>query len=257
MIYVHPEHKFVDGWEGEIEKLVKIQLENDFWKKEDIMLVTNFPYEYNGVKAIEVGDECYCAYKPTVSKIYVLIDLFNRGIIKDELYWFHDFDAFQLEPFEGNPIEGFDMGMTDYGIIGIDRAYNLRPSTGTIFFNNKTKDIFEEWKKENDRYLTNEEVSLLAMSHKGRYKPLFDRITKLNITYNFAIRRRNIQLTYEICDKPIKVIHFHPWDRRTVFYINPRVNNIEAIIEGKNPLGVLITNKLLELFKKHKIYDKD
>jgi hypothetical protein len=48
LIYISPEHKFLP----EYDKLVRIQIDNSLelgWKKEDIMLVTNFIFEYNGV----------------------------------------------------------------------------------------------------------------------------------------------------------------------------------------------------------------
>ena len=251
LIHISPEHNFNDGWDGELERLVKVQIDSAKTFGWETLLVTNFPYEYNGVKAIVVGDENFCAYKPTVSKIYTIVTLFKMGLITEDM-WFHDFDAFQLEPLDIELTR--EVAMTDYGILSKNNSNNLRPSTGTIFFKPTSLDIFEAWKAENDKMLTNEEVTLLAMSHKSRFKWLFDRIEKINITYNFATRRRNLELTYEITDKPIKVIHFHPWDRRRMYFIHPESTNMDVCVEGKNWLGKpLISQTLLELFKKHHV----
>lgn len=50
LIYIHPDRKFVgESFSSETDVLPKIQIENSLklgWKKEDILLVTNFPYEY-------------------------------------------------------------------------------------------------------------------------------------------------------------------------------------------------------------------
>src|SRR3989344_2935283 len=111
LIYINPRHDF-----GVEEKVtVKIQIDNSLdlgWKRQDILLVTNFPYEYNAVKATIVGDENYCDSIPTTSKINTIVDLFKiqalidifkintivdlfkKGLMAGELYWYHDLDVF-------------------------------------------------------------------------------------------------------------------------------------------------------------------
>lgn len=256
LIYVHPQKDFIDSWQNEIASLVKIQIDNSFelgWKREDIMLVTNFPYEHNGVKALEVGDEDYCQSNPTATKIYVIVDLFNRGLIGKDLYWFHDFDAFQLEKITEDELGmgDFDVGMTDYGITRINKEYNLRPSTGTIFFKDSAREFFEVLKSEVDRYKANEEVVLLEIYKKGRFKHLKEKAKKINITYNLATRRRDVIATYEIAEKPLKVIHFHPFDKRPV---EDKNDNMAVCVYGKNSINkVLVTEKLISLFNRYGI----
>ena len=91
MIYVNPSKHF-----GKEEKIsVEIQIENSLdlgWKAEDIILATNFPYEYSGVKSIWVSDDNYCVYHPPVSKLNAIIDLFKQKLIESgEIYWYHGF----------------------------------------------------------------------------------------------------------------------------------------------------------------------
>lgn len=256
LTYVHPRKDFIDDWENEVASLVKVQIDNSLelgWNREDIILVTNFPYEHNGVKAFEVEDENYCESNPTATKIYVIVDLFNKGLIGKDLYWFHDFDAFQLEDITENELEmeGFDVGMTDYGITRINNEYNLRPSTGTMFFKDSAREFFEVLKNEVDRYKANEEVVLLEIYKKERFRHLKEKAKKINITYNLATRKRDVIATYEIAEKPLKVIHFHPFDKRLV---EGNSDNMAVCVYGKNSINkVLVTEKLISLFNHYGI----
>lgn len=258
LIYVHPSKEFKNDW-NENHVLSKIQIENSLalgWKPKDIMLVTNFDYEYNGVKSIVVPDSDFCDFSPCASKINAIVTLFERGLIGDELYWFHDFDAFQVETIteEEMDLKNDEIAMTGYGITHIDIMYNLRWSTGTIFFRKGSRDFFELLKSEVYRYRANEEVTLLDILKKRRFQPLKQRIKRIDITYNLATRRRDISAGYESAIKPIKVLHFHPLDKRKV---EGESDNIDVCIYGKNRLNkVLASDKLIELFKKYELITK-
>ena len=263
LIYVSPTKNFVNAtfnkvWKDETSILVKIQIDNSLevgWKREDILLVTNFDYEYNGVKSLVVGDDNFCPFSPTASKINVIIDLFEQGIIKKELYWFHDFDAFQLEEIlEGELVlDGVDIGLTDYGSSIVNPGRSLRWSTGTIFFKESALDIFKLWKNEVYRFRINEEIALLEMLKKGRNIAIKNRVKKINITYNLATRMRNISESYEMAIKPLKVIHFHPFDRRIVEG-ETGGDNIAVCVYGKNKMNkVLVNERLISIFKEHGI----
>ena len=63
LIYIGPTDKFDD----EHEVLTKIQIDNSLdlgWKKEDILLVTNFPYEYND--HTKVGEQLRRTYSKSL-----------------------------------------------------------------------------------------------------------------------------------------------------------------------------------------------
>jgi hypothetical protein len=254
LIYINPNKSFANDTWGESELLVKIQIDNSLgmgWKREDIMLVTNFPYEYDGVKAIVIGDENYYSDSgSTPSKINAIVTLFEKGLIGDELYWFHDFDAFQLEEINLD-LDNSKIALTDYGITNINKGRNGRWSTGSIFFRRGSRDVFEWIKEAIYKYQANEEVALLALTRHNK-RGILDRIDKLNITYNFATRRRNIVEQYKITDLPIKVIHFHPNDKRPVFYLRTGHDNMDVCVRGMNPWNKpLVTPLLINLFKKY------
>lgn len=257
LIYITSTKDFLnDVWKDETNILVKIQIDNSLemgWRLEDIILVTNFPYEYNGVKSIVIGDENYCPFSVgTPSKINAIVDLFERGFIEDDLYWFHDFDAFQLAELNVDIPKNM-IALTRYGVCDPKKGLNGRWSTGSLFFGNDTQDMFRWIKEAVYKYQANEEVSLLALTRHNRHG-ILDRIKELNISYNFATRRRNIVVGYEIAEKPLKVIHFHPYDKRAVYYLRNKHDNVAVCIYGKNPMNKpLVTERLKKIFNQHGI----
>lgn len=194
-------------WQSEVEPLLKIQIDNSlrFWSPEDIVLVTNFPYRYNGVEARQ--STRVMRAKPTLTKVAVMLELLEE---EDEEYWFHDLDAFQLEPLDH--VLTTDMALTDYGITTLRPSYNQRWSTGSWFFRPQAKDMLQSIFVRAVKDVINEEAALGRII-KDR-PALRRRIEKLNITYNFATRKRDVEKTMEIAQKPIKVLHFHPFDSR-------------------------------------------
>lgn len=240
LIYIKGKGFDKHQWEDESMKLLKVQIDNSqlYWKREDIWLITNFPYEYNGVKAIEVIGDFYYYKKPTVTKVKVLYELFFAGLIEEgEMYWFHDLDAFQLAPVIVNFKE--DMALTDYGITTVRESYNSRWSTGSWFFKKSAFDLFEKILERSQKDKINEEAAL------GRLlvdqPELRERIHKLNITFNVATRKRNVEETLEQAIKPLRVLHFHPFDNRKLWNGKTNMEYCPA----------LMPKELNEIFKKN------
>lgn len=226
-------------------KLIKIQIDNNLklkWKKKDIMLITNFDYEYRGIKARVFKDVEFFKRKPQVSKINAIVKLFDEGLINEnELYWFHDLDAYQLLPItEGEiNIASDEIAVTDYGV-------TKQWSTGVVFFRSGSKDIFEHLKHITYKYSINEELALgiLLKKHKNKIK----RIKKLNKSYNFT--PPNVKFIGTKVTWPLKVVHFHIIGGTGRF----EVANPVAFFKGNNVKKIsLITNQLIKIFDKHKI----
>lgn len=244
MLNVNPHKKF----NKEKEKLIKIQIDNSLelgWKVEDIILATNFPYEYKGVKSIIVGDDNYCGLDDkrycfkVSSHISTIDNLFRMGVIQDGLYWYHDIDAYQLIPIteEDVAMGKADMALADYGW---SNKWNL----GAIFFTNKAEDLFKLLKE--TIYQTNvaDERSFRMLTTTGLIPK--ERYKKLNITYNLGMR--NVEVSYEKADKPIKVIHFHPMYKD----INISETTMNIFRHGKNKMGVVLMNeRLMRIFDSH------
>ena len=105
LIYTSPDTEF----NKQHDFLARFQIDNSLqlgWKKEDIILSTNFPYEYKGVKSLLVNG-VYCEKDPTSNKMFVLDYLFKSELLeKEHLYWYHDFDA-----YENNLITEKELGL--------------------------------------------------------------------------------------------------------------------------------------------------
>lgn len=247
LLYVNPSHEF----DKETETLVKVQIHNSLelgWKPEDLLLVTNFPYEFMGVKAHQVPDSCFNTIHKQATKVDTMVYLFESGFIQNHLYWLHDFDAYQQVPIteEELGLDGFDIGLTDYG-------RHEKWNGGSTFLRKSTYDLYVEMRDgmylENKVVLDkpkNEEDILMIMFEKN-FNSILGRAKRLNISYNFGIKR--MELCYEKALKPLKVLHFHPervykdWGR--AFDIVTSSHN-----EVKKPI---MSDRLKSIFEKYGI----
>jgi hypothetical protein len=254
MLFVHPDKDFLP----EHQIMIKIQLDNLLnlgWKKEDIILATNFPYEYNGIKSLVVSDYNYCDFCHTFTLVNVILELFNRKIIKDnELYWYHDEDAYQLLGISESEL---DLGKADMAMVykGIKEKWDA----GSIFFKKSAEDIFRYLREIAYKYEINEEYALIAlytnnllwitdMECVARTKvvPLYTpakrmegRIKTLNLRYMFSADCIDY---YNLAIKPLKVVHFTFTD--DLYF--------DSAMYGKNSLKKpLMTERLIKIFQKH------
>ena len=203
LVYINPEKEF----DNHTKDIVKVQIDNSLeigWDIKDILLVTNFEYQYNGIEALVVDDSIYCVHRKRASKINAICNLFDMGLI-DGITWFHDIDAFQLHPIaeEELGLDGVDAGFTDYGPVP-----NSNWNTGSFFFKPESKDIFEWIRYKVYKHKTNEEAALFKLTQRNANN-INDRIKKMNNTYNLC-QKWNPELCYDGADKPIRVLHVHP-----------------------------------------------
>lgn len=256
MLFIHPDGDFLP----EQKTSIKIQIDNSLrlgWKVEDIMLATNFPYEYNGVRSLLVSNDNYCSLNATVSIINVIVELFERKLIrKGELYWYHDTDAYQL-----HKISEAELNLDKADMAFAERGDKPKLDTGLIFFKSSARDIFSAIKKIAYEYSVNEECAMMALYsnnflwitgtesdvHK-RFVPFnfkgaentHERVKKLNHSYNFGID--SLSLIYETAAKPIKVAHFH--FREDIL--------LDSALYGENNLKkAIMPESLVRIFNKH------
>ena len=64
------------------------------WKKDDIIIGTNFSFEYNGVKNHNLTD--ICTYSGFNNFWYGALELIKNGVLTED-FWLHDQDSGQLE----------------------------------------------------------------------------------------------------------------------------------------------------------------
>jgi len=224
-VFVDPSKQF----NKENEELTKMHIDNSLelgWEVKDIIVATNFPWEYRGVKTYIVPDECFYGknnfYRST--KIPVIKQLFKDGFV-NELFWFHDNDAFQLIPFDEKSIvdemDGAVMGITDHG-------WCKKWNAGSFFFTPESEIIFTvtlEWMNYKN---IDEQDALQDLIDTGKVY----RTRNLNITYNFSIYYH--VYTIPKMRKPMLVAHFHPHKQRHLNLYTP-----------------LIPERLIKLFKNY------
>lgn len=235
-IYITPLKKYND----ETLTSIRIWIDNSLdlgWKKNDILFINNFPFEYNGVKSIVVDESSFCPFRPGSTKTCAVADLLERGFMKKgEVYWVHDPDAYQMNVITEKELElgGVDVGWTTYG-------WSPKWCLGSYFLKDSSKDIFKWIKDTIYEYKAEDERALVKLT-KENFNDINSRIKTLNITYNFG--QRNIPINYKLADKPIRVVHFRPK------YF--QFDNIAQFMHGKNELNkVLMSDRLIKIFHRH------
>lgn len=250
LVYTSFKHSF----DKEHEILAKIQIDNILdlgGTRDDILIFTNFEFEYDGVTSTVIPDVFTVIkhgedrrYDPTSHKIPVVMYLIeNKLIDEDQLYWCHDFDCYQNYTFTE---EDIDMGGLAFGAA----MYGYKPEwqLGGFFFTTKALDMLKTLYTgiESCRYFGRvDEKKFTSLVKSGG----IDRnlIKELNVTYNFTALYQ--QLTYPVAEKPIKVVHFHPWQN-----VGTEQSGTDIFIHGKNKAGIpLASDRLIKIFNKHGI----
>lgn len=253
LVYIHPSKRFRTAYyHREMEFLVKVQIDNSLawgWKEEDIIIATNFPYSYNGIESVVVPDDTWTTKKRTTSKINALLALYDMGLITDQLYWFHDFDAFQNDVIHPIDLEDKKIAITHSSV------NTSRYSTGIIFFSKQSKDIFTAIVDKCSEYMVDGELKVgeeeaFNILVRNNINNINSDILTLNISHNFAIKKRDVAAQYIEAEKPIKVLHFHPYDLRSC---QTEIGKTSLqVVYGDNSLGVpLMQSKLKDIFVKH------
>jgi hypothetical protein len=181
-----------------IDILLKAQIENSLelgWKKEDIILLANFDYEFMGVKSTNISLNKKCL---TGSKMYGMKYLFDNDMVNDVI-WAHDLDAWQSVPFY----------CPDFKDVGIACYSTPKYNGGSIFWKKSAKDIVHKVVEEIESNKENKEEPTLNKVLKSKeYKK---RVTNVNNTFNVGcsgyVKRWNRSV------KPIRVCHFHPYNK--------------------------------------------
>jgi hypothetical protein len=222
LIFISP----TSGFDKEHEELTKIQIDNSLelgWKPEDIILATNFDWEYRGVKALSLTGDFKAFDGNRSSKILVINRLFDMGKIRDgDTVWFHDHDAFQLEPMKELSLYPVVAAFTDHG-------WSKTWNAGSFFFTRGAADLFQKIYDTMIERGTNEQDALTFLWENG-----LENYQLLNITYNLNIHRLNSNV--KKADRPLMVAHFHPHKTRHLDLFRS-----------------LLPNRLLTIFKNYGI----
>jgi hypothetical protein len=209
----------------DLKALVDAQVENSLalnWQPNDILIMANFPHEYQGVRT-EVVDELntHCLRG---SKMFALNLLLRSGRVPiGETVWAHDLDAWQNHRFAA----------PDFADLGIAEYSQPKFNGGSVFARHSARDIVSAIVQQLVAQRADREEP--TINRILRSAPYRGRVTVVNPTYNlgcsgFAERFRR-------SSKPIVVSHFHPtnkiaWDTH---------------VNDRNGLGPSTSPRLIEL----------
>lgn len=211
-----------------MEIMLRAQIDNLLdlgWKKENIILLTNFNFEFMGIKSevIELNDFCLSG-----SKMWAIKFLFDNNRV-DDIIHASDLDCWQNSWFDCPEFSG-DVGACCYS--------NPKFNGGSIFWKPGAKDIVDEIIRVlTDTKAKSEEPTLNKIFRSDKYK---DRISVLNSTYNVGCSGFFERLTRS--EKPIKICHFQPQ------------NTVAWEIHGLNRDGIgeiAVTIRLERLLRKY------
>jgi len=233
LVHINPK-----GFNREHLIMAKIQIDNSYrmgWKKEDILLLTNFNYEYNGVKAVKINID-FCSFRPRSMKTLTVDYLLSNNLIEpNEIYWVHDFDAYQEQPLTPD-MEDKDFALTTYG-------WHPQWSLGSYFIKSKATPIFK-WIRDTIYENKIEDEKALVKLTNQNFNNINSMYKILDYTYNFGMRY--IAKVYPKAEKPLKVVHFHLWGKD--------LPAKEMFLNGKNELGIpLVSPELKVIFHNHGI----
>ena len=170
------------------------------WKKEDIIIGTNFDFEYNGVKNYQLTD--VCTYSGYNNFWYGALELMKNGVLNED-YWLHDQDSW--------PVRYFNFPKFDGEIAGCE--YQATPfwNCSTIYLKKTSQFLLEyivELMRDNPNapVSSDEEWIIFCRSHEqSEVKEYF---SSLDTRYNCGFT--HFDLRYKNATKPINVYGFKP-----------------------------------------------
>jgi len=202
------------------------------WKKEDIIIGTNFDFEHNGVKNIKLKN--ICTTNIFNNKWYGMLELMNNGYIDDD-FWFHDQDSWQVSKVEFPEFVG-EIGGCTY-------VYTPEWNTCSMFLKQTSVSIVEyivEFMKINDNTNFYSDENYISLLRGG--SPIQDYLTTLNNKFNVGLT--HMEKRYQAAEKPVCSLGFQPHVQ----------SSWDVFIEGKNDLDLkLIDNEMIELFKTYNL----
>jgi hypothetical protein len=205
---------------------LKAQIDNSLlygWAKEDIILGTNFDFEYNGIKNVTLKN--ICTFNPFVNKWYGALELLETGVLTDD-FWMHDQDNWQVEKFEFPSFE--------QNLAGCTYKYLGEINTGSLFFKKTSMDFLKYIVKFIDankhlKVASDENYIALMRSNTNAVR----HINIINNEYNVGMT--NFQHRFDSAVKPIKVIGVKPHDKDCLkFYTDKDLVPMELINIFKN-----------------------
>jgi len=194
------------------------------WKKEDLIIGTNFDFEYKGVKNKPLKN--ICTTNPFCNKFYGMLELMKSGVLDDD-YWFHDQDAWQLH-------NDLDFPNFDGEIGGCTYVFTPEWNTCSLFVKKTAINVIEyivEFMELNPEFLekVHSDEHVIAVLRKSTEIKKY--LTTINNQYN--VGRTKMEHRFKAADKPIFVGGFVPQIPDSVQVFNGQNNEMKVNLIDK------------------------
>jgi len=184
----------------ELSKLFQAQIDNSLhygWHPDDIILGTNFDFEYKGVKSHHLSD--ICEFNIFNNKWYGMLELMKLGILNDD-FWFHDQDNWQVNHFDFPTFPG-EVAACIY-------VNTPEWNTGSVFVKHSALEILEyivESMKLNPIEYQSDENWISFLRNQSEVSNFLSSVnTEYCVGYTFFNERFNV------ANKPVKVLGYMP-----------------------------------------------
>ena len=195
----HGAQRYIDS---ELAKYFQCQIDISLllgWRPDDIILGTNFEFEYRGVVSHQLTD--ICQWSGFNNFWFGAVELLERGIITTD-FWLHDHDSWPNRYFEFPVFDG-DVAGCEY--IGTDEW-----NCGSIYCKKDSLDTLHYIK---DFLTVNQHVDLSSdevfISYlRKNSNPIQHKLTSINTRYNVGVTHGPLRI--KSAETPINVLSFNP-----------------------------------------------
>ncbi len=199
------------------------------WKVEDIVIGTNFDFEYKGVKNHELTD--VCDYSGFNNFWYGALELMNRGILDCD-YWLHDQDSWANRFFEFPSFEG--------EIAGCEYIGTPQWNCASVYMKKTCKEVLTyivELMRQNPKASVSSDEEWIAWCRFDDRSQIKNYMSSINTTYNCGVT--HFEKRYENANKPINVFSFKPDKKYDYNIIDGNLKKEMLSVFKKNKLEVL------------------
>ena len=196
------------------------------WKKDDIIIGTNFSFEYNGVKNYNLTD--ICTYSGFNNFWYGALELIKNGVLT-EYFWLHDQDSWPVRNFEFPIFPGI--------IAGAEYQGTKQWNCGSIYMKDSVEPILDyivELMRNNPEAPVSSDEVWIGWCRFDNMSQIKEYMSSINTTYNCGCT--HFQKRYDVATKPINVFSFKP-----------------DLDRDFNIVKEYLPEEMLNVFKEHKL----
>ena len=175
------------------------------WSANDIILGTNFDFEYNGVKNYYLYD--ICKYSGFNNFWYGAVELLSAdlfgSILGGEDFWLHDQDSW--------PVRYFDFPTFDGEIAGCEYQGTKEWNCGSIYCKNTSQSSLQfivNLMKDYPEANVSSDEDWISWCRNNEESKIKDVMSSINTRYNCGIT--HFDKRFKVATKPINVFSFRP-----------------------------------------------